>query len=79
MHGNKVYLVGTSLLGSVAFVAGILMLMSASEEALTTMISAMVVLWAISTVHHVLLAGHGSRAQGGFTPPASRRRQPSMR
>jgi|GEM_PF-1377014 len=79
MHGNKVYLVGTSLLGSVAFVAGILMLVSASEAALTTMISVMLVLWAISTIHHVLLARHGSRAQSGLTPPASSSRQPSMR
>ena len=78
MHGSKVYLVGTSLLGVVAFVAGVTMLVSASDPALTAMICAMVVLWAISTTHHVL-AGPGSRARRRLTPPSSRGRQPSMR
>ena len=79
MHGAKAYLVGTSLLGAVALVAGVLVLVSASEAALTVTICTMVVLWAVATTHHVLLAGTGSHEQGRLTPPASGGRQPSMR
>jgi hypothetical protein len=44
MHGNKVYLAATSLLGLAAFIGGIVMLASASSAALAVVIGAMVVL-----------------------------------
>ncbi len=56
LHGNKVYLAATSLLGVVAFIGGVVMLASASEAALAAVIGAMVVLWALATAHHTLLA-----------------------
>ena len=56
MHGNKVYLVVTSLIGLVAFAGGIVMLVDASEVALGVVMAAMIVLWMIATVHHTVLA-----------------------
>jgi hypothetical protein len=61
MHGNRVYLATTSVLGVAALTAGIVMLWSASSTALAWLMAALVTLWAISTTHHVVLAraGHG--------------------
>lgn len=56
LHGSKVYMAGTSLLGLVALAAGIVMLVGESETALAVLMAAMVVLWAIATTHHVRLA-----------------------
>lgn len=56
LHGSKVYMAGTSLLGLVALVAGIVMLVGESETALAILMVAMVVLWAIATTHHSRLA-----------------------
>jgi hypothetical protein len=56
MHGNKVYLVATSLLGLVALAAGVVMLASSSEAALAVLMAAMVVLWGVATEHHTQLA-----------------------
>ena len=56
LHGNKVYLVVTSLIGLVAFAGGVVMLVDASEVALGVVIAAMIVLWMIATVHHTVLA-----------------------
>lgn len=55
IHGSRAYLAVTSLIGLVAFGAGIQMLVSASEVALGVLMATMVVLWAIATVHHALL------------------------
>ena len=77
VHGNKVYLAGTSLLGVVAFVAGLVMLASNSEAALTLLIAVMVLLWAVSTTHHVLLAHAEAPEPSTSTVPMGR--QPSMR
>ena len=66
--GNRAYLIVTSLIGVVAFVGGAAVLVAASETGLSVVLAAMVALWAIATVHHVLLAspshqvsGHGRR------------------
>jgi hypothetical protein len=59
LHGNKVYLVLTSLIGVAAFAAGVQMLISASGAALTVVMAAMAVLWLIATVHHSQLAKTG--------------------
>jgi hypothetical protein len=55
MHGNKLYLVATSLLGLVALTAGVVMLGSSSEAALAVLVAAMVVLWGVATAHHTQL------------------------
>ena len=79
LHGNALYLLGTSLLGSIASVAGILMLAAASGTALTVMFCVMVVLWAVATAHHLVLAEHRARVQSVSTRPRSAGRQLSMR
>lgn len=56
IHGNKLYLVVTSMIGLVAFGAGLQMLLNASEAALGLLVAAMGVLWLIATLHHTLLA-----------------------
>ena len=55
IRGNKTYLAITSVLGVLALVAGVLVLTTSSGVALTGLIAAMGVLWAISTRHHVVL------------------------
>jgi hypothetical protein len=72
MHGNKVYMAGTSLLGLVAFISGVVMLTSASEVALAVMMGAMVVLWGISTEHHTMLVKSGPSVSPGGPVPVGR-------
>jgi hypothetical protein len=67
LHGNKLYLLATSLIGVLAFVAGVVMLLSASEVALGMVMAAMVMLWMIATVHHAMLAN----SETGSGHPAS--------
>jgi hypothetical protein len=62
MHGNKAYLAVASLIGLVAFAAGVQMLVSASEAALGVVMAAMVVLWLVATIHHSVLAKAGPGA-----------------
>ena len=63
LHGNKTYLVLTSLIGLAALAAGIQMLITASGAGLTVVIVAMAVLWLTATIHHSLLARTGSPPQ----------------
>lgn len=56
IHGNKIYLAVTSLIGLAAFGAGMAMLLTASELALGVLMATTGVLWLIATIHHVLLA-----------------------
>jgi hypothetical protein len=56
LHGNRAYLAVTSLLGLGAFVAGFVTLWSANTAALAVLMGVLVLLWAISTAHHALLA-----------------------
>jgi hypothetical protein len=56
IHGSKTYLAVTSIIGLVAFGAGLLMLLEASELALGVLMVAMGVLWLIATIHHMVLA-----------------------
>jgi hypothetical protein len=69
LHGSKLYLAITSLLGLGAFIAGIMALVSGSEVALGVLVAATVVLWAASTVRHVIAAGSEPRAGGRSTLP----------
>jgi hypothetical protein len=62
IHGNRLYLAVTSLIGFVALAGGVVMLVSASEIALGVVMAAMVVLWMISTEHHTVLAQAGTAA-----------------
>ena len=63
LHGNKVYLVITSLIGLAAFAAGVQMLITASGVGLTVVMAAMAVLWFIATIHHSPLAKAGRPPQ----------------
>ncbi len=56
LHGNRTYLVVTSIIGLVAVVAGVQMLITASGAGLTVVMAAMAVMWLIATIHHSLLA-----------------------
>ena len=56
LHGNKAYLTAVSLLGLIAFVAGVVMLWSAGSTALTVLMAVMAVLWIVATIHHTLMA-----------------------
>ena len=70
LHGSKLYLAITSLLGLGALIAGIMSLVSGSEVALGVLVAATVVLWAASTVRHVISAPASEpRAEGGSTLP----------
>lgn len=52
LHGSKAYLAVTSLIGLVAVIAGVRMLVAASEAGLGVVMAAMLVLWLIATIHH---------------------------
>ncbi len=56
IHGNRLYLAATSVLGMAALAAGVVVLWTASGTALAWLMVALVTLWAISTTHHVVLA-----------------------
>jgi hypothetical protein len=56
IHGNKTYLAVTAVVGAAALTAGIVVMVTSEGLALSGLIAATVVLWAISTTHHVLLA-----------------------
>jgi len=56
LHGNKIYMTVTSLIGLGAAIGGLLMLVAESEAGLAVVMASMVVLWLIATIHHSLLA-----------------------
>jgi hypothetical protein len=62
LHGSKAYLAATSVLGTAAFVGGLLTLLSANAWGFAVMIAATIALWLISTVHHWLLARNAASA-----------------
>ena len=71
LHGNKAYLVITSLIGLAAAAAGVQMLITASGAGLTVVMAAMAVLWLIATIHHSRLA------KTGLPPQQASARQPT--
>ena len=78
LRGNRAYLAMTSLIGLVAFVAGVAMLVSSSGAAFSVMIVAMVVLWLFATTHHVLLTQNTSpRLVDEVRPTPQRRAHPA--
>ena len=68
LHGNKVYLSITCLIGLVAAIGGVLVLVAESSAGVAVVMATMVVLWLIATVHHSLLAKAASPA-GSPGPP----------
>lgn len=78
LHGNKVYLVVTSLIGLVALAAGVQMLVTASGTGLAVVMAAMAVLWLIATVHHGRLVRKAVPArQNTAQPSAGQRPRPA--
>ena len=69
LRGNKAYLAVTSIIGISALVGGLATLIWASAWGFDLMMAAMVLLWLISTVHHVRL----TRTSGSLTCPNCRR------
>ena len=68
IHGNRAYLAVTSLIGAVTAVSGVVMVVSASEVALTMVLVAMVVLWVIATIHHSVLETSRPQRTNAPTP-----------
>jgi hypothetical protein len=68
IHGNKVYLVTTSLIELVALAGGVQMLLVGSEVGLGVVMGAMAVLWLVATIHHVHL---GEAATASARPTAA--------
>jgi hypothetical protein len=66
IHGSRSYLAVSSLLGLVAFVAGIAALATGDGSWLPVLVATTVVLWAISTMRHAAAGG----ASGRVPPPA---------
>jgi hypothetical protein len=56
MHGSRIYMTVTSLIGLGAAIGGLMMLVAESEVGLAVVMAAMVVLWLIATIHHSQLA-----------------------
>jgi hypothetical protein len=56
MHGNKLYLGATSLLGVLALAGGVQAIVARSAVGLTILFASMIVLWAVATGHHLSLA-----------------------
>lgn len=71
IHGNRLYLAATSVLGVAALAAGVVMLWTASGTALGWLVVALVTLWAIATTHHVVLAKAEQRTLHGEPAPTS--------
>lgn len=64
LHGNKIYVSVTSVIGLVAAISGVLMLVAESEAGLAVVMAAMVVMWLIATIHHSQLAKTAPRGAG---------------
>lgn len=77
IHRNTAYLAVTSLIGLVAFVGGLLLLLTSSGSWLGVVMGAMGVLWLIATVHHVLLAREAPPSPGAGAPRARVRGRPT--
>jgi predicted branched-subunit amino acid permease len=69
MHGSRLYLAVTSLLGLAALAAGIVMLVSVSGAALGVLTALLFTLWVVSTTHHVMLARTAPEAPTGEPSP----------
>ena len=59
LRSLKLYLAIASLIGLVALVAGVIVITNINEAMLATLVTATVVLWAISTVRHMVATETG--------------------
>ena len=65
LHGSKLYLVATSVIGAVALVAGIIAIVNRNEVMLALLVVATAVLWIISTVRHTRMSAGSRLAAAG--------------
>ncbi len=77
LHGSKLYLVVTSLLGLAAVAAGVQMLVTASGTGLAALMAATAALWLIATVRHSVLAKTGRKPQQTRPHAAGHRPRPA--
>jgi hypothetical protein len=56
LHGSKMYLVGTSLIGVLALVAAIIAVFGETDSMLVVLVVATAVLWVIATIRHMTAA-----------------------
>jgi hypothetical protein len=68
LHGPKLYLAVTSLVGLGALAAGIAALVTGSALMLGLLVLATLVLWGMSTAHHASAARHADMRPLGGTP-----------
>ena len=52
LAGSRAYLIGTSLVGLVALMSGVLTVVNGTGETLAILVAATVVMWAAATVRH---------------------------
>jgi hypothetical protein len=71
LHGSKVYLALTSLIGLGALIAGIAALVDASESMLGVLVATTLTLWAISTVRHATAPGPATRGDARPAAPGT--------
>lgn len=69
LHGSKMYLTVTSLIGALAAVAGIVAIVDQTEVMLGLLVSTTTVLWVIATVRHMMITT--ARSSGRFAPKAT--------
>jgi hypothetical protein len=73
LHGNKLYLALTSMVGIAGLVAGIALLVTGNGVGLGVLMLCMGVLWVAATLHHVATAPSASqpvaRRTGRIRPP----------
>ena len=74
LHGNKAYVAVASLIGAAALVAGIMTLIHASGAWLGVLVGTTALLWAIATIHHMLLARRAGTDEKLRSSPRAPRR-----
>ena len=65
LHGSKLYLVATLVIGAVALVAGIIAILNRSEIMLGVLVVATAMLWIIATVRHTKMSAGSRLASAG--------------
>lgn len=62
IHSSRLYLGVTGVLGITAVVAGVIVLVDASEPMLALLVSVTVAMWVLATIRHTLAARHAEQA-----------------
>jgi hypothetical protein len=71
LHGSRLYLTVTSLIGMVALIAGVHMLLTANGTTLGLLMATMGALWLIATIHHSRLASHAAAVPNAQPAPVT--------